>query len=400
VRRFSFRRVLRLVWPFIVVSVVSLSVGCRRSQPEGPSDAEIRGALATYARIAEASYDDCVATARQLVTSVDALVAAPSAASLQAARKAWLAARIPYAQTEVFRFYDGPIDGVEMLVNTWPIDEAYVEAQATGAAPGIIENSAQYPELTRALIVSLNAKEGETSIATGYHVIEFLLWGRDLQREGPGTRPYTDFVAGSDAFAVRRGQYLKLASELLLEHLQQVAEAWRDRPDSYRHRFETNPGRESLALMLKGMGALGGAELAGERLTVAYETKHQENEQSCFSDSTQQDLAGDALGIQNVCLGRYRKLDGTQVSGAGLCELVGLHASELGATLTAQIAASVAALQAIPTPFDTAILGKDDAPSRQAIAGAIAALQTQTQTLAQVAAHWHLAAPPTHKAAR
>lgn len=374
-------------------------VCCRISRPAGPSEAEVTRALTSYAEIAAASYSDAQLAARALVDAIDALVAQPSEERLRHARDAWLAARVPYAQTEVFRFYDGPIDAVEVLVNTWPIDETYLEAQDSAASPGIIENVTAYPEITRDLLVALNGKAGETSIATGYHVIEFLLWGQDTHRDGPGTRPYTDYLPAPNespalSHASRRGRYLKLASELLAEQLTSVATAWRDQPGSYRRAFLGRPAHEALALVFKGMGSLAGAELSGERLTVAYETKNQENEHSCFSDTTHLDLANNAQGISNVCQGQYRKTDQTQLAGFGVCALVERYDSALGKALATDIASSVHALRAIPAPFDTAILGSDDAPSRRSIARAIDSLQTQTQTLTRAAAVMQLAGPP------
>lgn len=394
--RFGVGRALRpLAWLTVLVMGCS---GCERSARPRATDEEIRRALTTYADIAEAGYEDATRGARNLVGAIDGLLTAPSAGSLNAAREAWLSARTPYVQTEVYRFYDGPIDAVELLVNTWPIDEAYVEAPEQGSAPGIIDDVVHYPELTRELMVGLNAKDGETSIATGYHVIEFLLWGRDLQRDGPGARPYTDYVRTTSdpqaaARAERRGRFLKLAAELLVAQLESVTVAWRNQPGTYRSAFLSKPPRDALALAVKGMGSLSGAELAGERLTVAYETKNQENEHSCFSDSTHLDLAGDVQGIQNLCTGRYRTTNGMELAGYGICELVGRYDLTLGNTLAAQIASSLETVRAIPPPFDTAILGTDDAPGRQAIARAIAALQLQTQTLAQAAAAMQLSAP-------
>jgi putative iron-regulated protein len=369
--------------------VLSLT-GCQRLAAADLHDDHALRALATYADIAFATYDDAASAARALVSASDALLSEPTQENLARAREAWLRARIPYAQSEVFRFYDGPIDALELWVNTWPIDESFVESQLA-AGSGMIDDVARFPVLTRELLLEQNGKAGETSIASGYHVIEFLLWGRDVSRDGPGARPASDFDAsGSDARAAqlarRRGQYLKLAAELLVEHLDTVVAAWRAQPGNYRAGFLARPQREALALVLKGMGALSGAELAGERLTVAYETKHQENEHSCFSDSTHLDLAGNVRGLQNICRGRYQRQDDSAVSGLGVCALIAERAPHLGAKLREQIDASLRAALAIPAPFDTAILGSDNAPSRKAVAGAIAALQGQTQTLSEIAA--------------
>jgi len=350
-------------------------------------------ALTTYADLAFAGYADSAEQAKKLLSAVDALSEAPSQVSLAAARRAWIAARKPYPQTEVFRFYDGPIDRVETLVNTWPIDESYVEASLEGQQPGILENTKDYPALTADLLASLNLKQGETSISTGYHVIEFLLWGRDTRADGPGDRPYTDFSPkqAGNALAQRRGVYLHLACELLLRELEEVRDDWDPRrTGNYRERFLRLPVRDALALVVKGMGSLSGPELSGERLSVPYETKDQENEHSCFSDTTHSDVALDALGVENVCLGRYTRVDGSVVSGPSLCEVIGARDRALGERLKAELSRSVAAAGSIPAPFDQAILGTDEAPGRRAIWATIQALQRQTDTLSDVAALFDL----------
>jgi putative iron-regulated protein len=370
----------------------STVLGCqnekRRTEPAAPGVtvdlSSFRPVLTTYADIAHAAYSDSLTGARALLHASNALVADARPETLEAARKAWLSAREPYGQTEVFRFYDGPIDKIELLVNTWPIDENFVEALGSNP-PGIVENASAYPELSPELLTRLNGKDGETSISTGYHVIEFLLWGRDTSPQGPGARPHTDYVAGNE-HATRRGRYLVLSIELLLEHLTELVNAWApDRPGNFRATFLDLPPGQALTLALKGMGSLGGPELAGERLTVAYETKDQENEHSCFSDNTHADLIGNALGIENLCTGRYRRTDGSVLQGAGLCDAIASRDAKLAEKLETRMAASVSQLRAIPPPFDQAILGSDEAPGRQAVQRSIALLEEQTRTLAKVA---------------
>lgn len=354
----------------------------------------LQRALLTYANIAAASYADATEAAQGLLASIEAFVAAPTSERLADARRAWLAARRPYQQTEVFRFYDGPIDAVELRVNTWPIDENYVDAGDRSGRVGIIADRARYPELTPELVSALNAKEGETSISTGYHVIEYLLWGKDTRPDGPGNRPYTDFVADHDPLAPRRARYLELVTKILVADLASVRDAWAPDRHNYRTEFLALAPSRALALVLKGMGALSGPELAGERLTVAYATKAQENEHSCFSDNTVNDLADDALGIRNVCFGRYARPNGELVSGAGICDAVAPRDRALAERLRSSVNASFERVRTIPSPFDQAILGNDDAPGRVAIRGAIDALQTQATTLAEVAIAFDLRAPP------
>jgi putative iron-regulated protein len=367
------------------IVVLLCSLGCAKPA-EGPPpfpEAEAKKALTTYADIAAAAYAESVREAKKLEAAIGALVASPSDDTLARARAQWVRARIPYRQTEVYRFYEGPIDEVELLVNTWPIDESYVEAAAGAAVRGVVDDPARYPALSEALLVSLNAKGGETSISTGYHVIEFLLWGRDESESGPGARPFTDYQGEG---AQRRGQYLELAAHLLTQHLEQVAAAWQPgQNDNYRARFLAKPPREALGLAVRGMGSLSGPELSGERLTVALETRDQENEHSCFSDTTSDDVVGNARGIENLCLGRYQPLEGPALQGTGLCDVLERVTPGLGKDLARHVAASVAAARAIPGPFDRALTGSDDAPGRKAIRATIDALTVQTRDLERAA---------------
>ncbi len=89
----------------------------------------------TCADIAAAKYGDSLITALRLEAAVGTLVAEPSAENLQAAKSALLAARVPYQQTEVFRFANAIVDNWEGKVDTWPLDEAlidYVDAACSG----------------------------------------------------------------------------------------------------------------------------------------------------------------------------------------------------------------------------------------------------------------------------
>lgn len=120
------------------------------------------------------------------------------------------------------------------------------------------------------------------------------------------------------------------------------------------------------------MATLSGGELAGDRLGTPYESKEREDEHSCFSDNTTVDHIEDARGILQV----WMKV---------LQPVVMAKDSTLAATFDAEVKASVAKAEAIPAPFDQAILGADDAPGRRAILATIKALETQTATTVKVA---------------
>ena len=65
--------------------------------------------------------------ARTLQTAVDAFLADPTDATLAAARDAWKASRVPYQQTEGFRFGNAIVDDWEGKVNAWPLDEGLID---------------------------------------------------------------------------------------------------------------------------------------------------------------------------------------------------------------------------------------------------------------------------------
>lgn len=363
-------------------------VGRGANASAGGSPAALKTeALRTYARIASAVYDDSLAAAESLQGSINAFLDHPSAASLTAARGAWIAARVPYLQSEAFRFCGGPIDPVEGRINAWPVDENYIDYVAGDPRAGIVNHPERCPLLSREAILALNENEGERNISTGFHAIEFLLWGQDHDAKGPGDRSYRDYVAGPDGGAPnpeRRCEYLRVVTGLLVDDLRALAKAWADGdPGNHRTWFLACAPSKSLGKMLHGMGALGGVELAGERLTVPYETKEQEDEHSCFSDTTHLDVLFDTIGIRNVYLGRYVRSDGTRVEGPGMDEVLRTADPELEKKLTAQIAASVAAARAIPAPFDQAVTGTDASPGRQAIRRTIQSLQAQSDLIAK-----------------
>lgn len=69
-----------------------------------------------------------------------------------------------------------------------------------------------------------------------------------------------------------------------------------------------------LAAMLIGSGSLSYGETAGERMRLGLMLNDPEQEHSCFTDNTHNDHFFNGLGVRNVYLGRYSRIDGTQVS--------------------------------------------------------------------------------------
>ncbi len=318
----------------------------------------------TYAAIVLASYEDSLELAVELNEAIDTFLTEPSEETLEAARAAWLAAQEPYGQTEAYRFYGGPIDdedGPEGLLNAWPLDEAYVDYVEGAPDAGIINNVEDYPEITRELLIDLNENGAEENISTGYHAIEFLLWGQDLSSDGNGNRPYTDYTEAPNA--ERRAQYLDIVSDLLVEHLESLIADWQpDGEDNYYATFVALEPDAAIQNILTGIGVLAKSELAGERMFTAWDNQDQEDEHSCFSDNTHRDIVTNFIGIQNVYLGSYSRLDGSVIEGAGLADVVENVDPELNARILELLELADTQVTEIYVPFDQAIIRPDARP--------------------------------------
>lgn len=356
--------------PLSILLIVTSIAGCGDDGGgTNVSPATVEAAVSTYAEIVHSSYVDSVTLAVALDGQIDAFAefpGSPTPAGLTASRDAWLAARRPYLQTEVYRFYDGPIDnavdGPEGFLNAWPMNEAHVDYVMGDASAGIINDPGSYPTIDAMTLMALNEAPGETDVAVGWHPIEFLLWGQDLTAPSmnlPGQRAYTDFVdaGGTASNEDRRRDYLRAISDLLVAQLTELRDAWAPAvADNYRSDFESAEPMDSLEKILTGMIILSGFEVAGERLQVALDNGDQEDEHSCFSDNTRNDMLYDAIGVQNAYLGTYAaEAGGTAVDGVGIHDIVLELDEELAEELRYQIEHSVATAMALQDPFDSEI---------------------------------------------
>jgi len=380
-----------------------------------PSYDEARARLVInhYADLALAAYSDALSEARELRGQIDALLAQPNEQTLAAARQAWRDARVPYMQTEVFRFGNAVVDEWEGQVNAWPLDEGLIDYVADdyqavmgnpGARANIIasqslkigEQQLDLSELNADLLASLNELGGsEVNVATGYHAIEFLLWGQDLNGTdaGAGERPATDFAIGDNATGGhndRRRDYLTVVTDLLIRDLEAMVAEWQPGQDNYRAELAADSVENGLRKMLFGMGSLSLGELAGERMKVALAAHSPEDEHDCFSDNTHFSHFYNAKGIENVYLGEYQRVNGDTLSGPSLSDLVATSEPQLDEALKADLDASEAALQALVDSaasgvhFDQ-LIAPGNAEGAAIVNGAIDALVEQTTRIEKAA---------------
>lgn len=389
----------------LVCAALSASAaGCAEEdgQTQGPTATQRQGAVTHYAALVYASYQESAARVDALKAAIDAFLDAPSAQTHQAAKDAWNSAREVYGQTEGFRFYGGPIDsedGPEGRINAWPLDENFIDYTRAGAGlevqmTGIINDPAAYPEITAEALIEHNTATGDKNVSLGFHAVEFLLWGQDFNADGPGDRAYTDYLTGADATAPngdRRAQYLRVATEQLRADLQEVLAAWApDVAGNYRAQMSAEDPSAALRKVFQGIGTLSGAELSQERAFTAYAEQDQEQEHSCFSDTTHRDMLANALSIQNIFEGRAGTFDDATrfigpEAGTSLYALISAADPALAERIRAELQAAVDAAKAIPAPFDRAIL-PDNPEGRAKLLAFVESLEEATKGLVAGAA--------------
>ncbi len=364
--------------------------------------------VANYADIAAAKYEDSLITAKTLQAAVNALIENPSAEALHNAQGAWLASRVPYQQTEVYRFGNAAVDDWEGKVNAWPLDEGlidYVDAAYGGpsdenplAALNVIATpsfevsgtTVDAAEITPALLESLHEADGvEANVATGYHAIEFLLWGQDMNghNHGAGDRPWTDFAAGDACTSDncdRRGAYLKAATDLLVSDLEFMAAQWST--DGEARATVTGNADAGIVAILTGMGSLSYGEQAGERMRLGLLLNDPEEEHDCFSDNTHNSHYYDGLGIQNVYLGEYVRVDGSLVSGPSVSDLVSEVNADLDAELQAKLSTTMMSLGRIKTAAEAGfsydqMLERGNTAGEALVMGGVDGLVDQTKSI-------------------
>ena len=415
--------------------------------------ADARKVLETNADIALAAYSDSVDTAIALKTAIATFEGDRTQANFNAAKEAWLVAREPYGQTEVYRFRNSPIDstdyehedGPEGAINAWPLGEALIDYVTTGddfgndqigvtahsvgspvpseitTASAIADGAGTYTDtiigsaidINAALVANTMTADDEHDVIAGYHAIEFMLWGQDLNTNeidaGPdgrdataGHRPLTDFTA--ELNKNRRFAYMEEVVDKLIADLKDVRDAWKKGAE-YRVAF-TSPATQAEAdskieEILKGMGTLSEGELAGERMQIALVNNSQEDEHSCFSDNTHRDIWLNAEGVSNSWYGSYEGYDSTldgvddnkdsAVSGYGLNQYVKAYGNATNANdLENMLASTKIGYEAIDdlaragTPFDLQIKSPT-ASDADKVRGTISALSDQSAAIQAIA---------------
>lgn len=356
-------------------------IAARAGQPAADA---IDAVLRQHARLAHATWHDCLVLARRLQKAVEDFLANPAEKRLQQARRAWLDAR-PW-QAQAVALVDDVSDEDRRRrarINPWPMDEGVVDYVEGDDGSGLISDI-DVP-LTRERLLALHRHDADEHVVLGWHAIEFMLWGQDTRDDGPGERPHTDFIEGERAHAGRRRQYLSLVSRMLVDDLQAQERAWAPGVAGNAHARFVTGGARALQRLLGALVHASGNELGAGQVEAVLASQDPEDEQSTFADASHLDLAFGVLGVQNVWWGRYRPLAGPRLQGASPAAL--LHAADpaLAMRLDGQMELSLALAQGIRPPFEQLVLADEGSTAHQQLKGLLESLQLQSRDLARVA---------------
>lgn len=338
------------------------------------SQEDYQKSVIDYSQIVYMNYLDTYKGAVALQRSVEHFLSEPTEENLAMTKAAWLVARGPYTEAEVFRFYEGPIDGVindvegpESRLNAWPLNEAYIDYVKGNPKSGLIQDTKV--ELTLESILQRNQADDEANVASGYHAIEFLLWGQDFSLSGPGQRDASDY-ADKGAINQRRRQYLHLVTEQLVADTEYLVKAWQPKQENYAKTFSNLEPKLALSKVFKGLVTLSGFEMASERIATALDSGMQEDEHSCFSDNTHNDFLDNLRGIENIYRGEYKDFQGH-----GVNLLVKAKDADLDKKIESELRQIKTLLKGLEMPIDQILAQPVTDRKRQSLEAVVTHLQ-------------------------
>ena len=223
---------------------------------------------------------------------------------------------------------------------------------------------------------------------TKHDVIAFLTHLAEFV--GPDSRFIHQGMTSSDVLDTCLAVQLKRASDLLIADLEEMVANWQTDGEA-RATLVDGDASAGLTAILTGLGSLSYGELAGERMKLGLLLHDPEEEHDCFSDNTHDSHLYDAVGIRNVYLGEYKRVDGSTVSGPSLSALVAEKDSALDEELRAKLDTTVAAMEKIAATaaggeaYDQ-MIGEGNETGNATVQAAIDALIDQTRSIERVIA--------------
>lgn len=297
------------------------------------------------------TYADLNTKSETLVTALATLETNRTAANLDAAKVAWRATREPWEQSEGFLF--GPIkqQAIDPSIDSWPVNVTDLDAVLASSNT-----------LTKAYI------DGLEGTLKGFHTIEYLLFGVN------NSKAVADFTP-------RQFEYLRACGQSLRGATQKVYDAWR--PDGQNFILNLTaagktgsiyPSQKSAVQELLDGCIVISDEVANGKINNPFAQQDIKLEESRFSANSKADFANNIRSVRNIYLGGLNN----STTGEGLSTIIKAKDATLDTKIKGQIEAAIAAIEAIPGTFTTAITQQKTAV--QAAQTAVRTLQATLET--------------------
>lgn len=344
---------------FMAMALVIFGAAAAHAAQEGAEGGNPLEVFAEEALIG--TYAELDRRAGELVDAVTKLAAGPGEAGVEAARKAWIDARVPWEHGEAFLF--GPVDteGHDPELDSWPVNVEDLKK--------VIDAKSGPEVLDEAAVSALG--EG----AKGFHVIEYLLFS-DADGKPADAGATVDALKNSP----RRLQYLEAAAAVFRKRTQWLLEDYRGE-DGFAAQLAT-AGQEggiyggtasAYEEIVNGMIGIAD-ESASEKILAPVEANDPGLLESRFSGNTLEDVLSNIDGIALS----YEKAIAPNLS----VKDAGLHAEILGAIRDYQ-----SAVEEIPAPLN-ANLEQGAAKARRASEAGLALRDRLEQSLLPVVKGW------------
>ncbi len=351
------------------------SCGGKKLDPAQHEEA-IKAVILQHADICTSAFRNAWQKGDLLRSRVDLFFRGPTQANYTAIRDAWTDAFLAYARTEALRATGTPSDALHTRLQSWPLDPAQIDSVPGKLRTGLVHSTQSFGEPT--LAAAHQPRDGR--IVLGYHPIECLLFGDDSFDDGPGHRMFLDYTRTPGH--ARRGQLLKVLTQILVADLKKLADAWTTGRDNYRSQFIAQPPQNALATIFNGLRQATGTALGG-KLARPLESGDQKDEVCNQSDTTHQAISEALLGIQDTLTGNApgRTPEGSEKP---LLDLIALAQPKLAQSLRSEVTATLSEWQALTDPFDQRIK-KNNNEGRAAIQRTIDRLEKQESLLNKAA---------------
>jgi putative iron-regulated protein len=318
-----------------LTSIAILFVSC--TQTTTTSQSEENKVLTNISKnVILAIYSDVNTQAQDLLAKVQMLCSSRSQANFDAAKTSWITARKPFEMAEAFEYGPLEFNDLQKKLDFHPFSESEFDSLMASSVPLTADYIATLPYDVR-----------------GFHAIEYVLWG-ETAWNGGAVKTFADITP-------RECEYLVAVATDFALQAKNLYEAWAPEHGNYVVHF-TNPNssdsvykneKAALQEIMDGL-VTRSQELGDELLSGPYHSHDPRQQESLYSNNSNNDFSDITKGMQSVYTGSY----GTS-SGEGLSHLVSAKDPVLDASVRQQLTDCITKINAMTPDFTTIVKNSD-----------------------------------------